>query len=158
MFNFMLIVFGIFATAIVSAVDKGLPPAVTAILCFVAAALGLIFPLLDRRNRDLVWLGEEVLTHLEKNFIFGEYIEIKDREGKDIRLGILWRQKVENDERKDNILLAWGRDVGDTWRALSTWRAWDDAWHGRHRFWLPCVGLSMFALFLAAGVWILRDP
>jgi hypothetical protein len=72
MFNFMLIVFGIFATAVVTAMDKGLPSGFTATLCFTAAALGLIFSRLDRRNRDLVWLGEEVLTHLEKNCIFGE--------------------------------------------------------------------------------------
>jgi hypothetical protein len=70
MFNFMLIVFGVFATAIVTALgSKDLPSGVAAVLCFVAAALGLTFSLLDRRNRDLVWIGEEVLTHLEKNFI-----------------------------------------------------------------------------------------
>src|SRR5690348_4185358 len=72
MFNFMLIVLGIFASAIVSAVgNKELPIGFAAVLCFVAAALALIFPLLDRRNRDLVWLGEELLTHLEKTVIFG---------------------------------------------------------------------------------------
>src|SRR5258706_731665 len=70
MFNFMLIVFGVFATAIVTSVDKGLPSWFIAFLCFVAAALGLIFSLLDRRNRDLVWVGEEVLTYLENQFIF----------------------------------------------------------------------------------------
>jgi len=45
-------------------------------------------------DRDLVWLGEEVLTYLEKNCIFGEGIKIKDRKGKDMWFGILSRQKV----------------------------------------------------------------
>ena len=162
MFNYMLIVFGIFATAIVSSVDK-VPSGFTAFLCFVAAALGLIFPWLDRRNRDLVWLGEEVLTHLEKNFIFGEGITIKDRKGKeDIRFGILSRQSFEDNDRANNFWLAWRNDVGDTWDSLITWRDWgervDNAWYGTHRVWLPSVGYLMFAIFLAAGIWFLRDP
>jgi hypothetical protein len=161
MFNFMLVVFGVFATAIGSTVGR-LPSGFTAVLCFVAAALGLIFPLLDRLNRDLVWLGEELLTHLEKNVLFGEAITIKDRRGEDIRLGILSRQSFEDDTRANNIWYAWGKGVGDTWRAWSTWRACgkcvDDAWHGKHRVWLPLVGFLMFALFLGAGVWILKHP
>lgn len=163
MFNFMLIVFGVFATAIVSAVgNEDLPSGFTAVLCFVAAALALIFPLLDRRNRDLVWMGEELLTHLEKNVIFGEGITIKDRRGRDIRLGILSRQAFEEEVRANNIWFAWGKGVGDVWRALSTLRAWgegiDDAWRGKHRVWLPRIGILMFVLFLAAGIWILKHP
>jgi hypothetical protein len=161
MFNFMLVVFGVFATAIGSTVGR-LPSGFTAVLCFVAAALGLIFPLLDRRNRDLVWLGEELLTHLEKNFIFGEGITIKDRSGKDIRLGILSRQSFEDDDRAKDFWLAWGKGVGGIWCAWSTWRAWgkrvDDGWRGKHRVWLPTVGILMFVLFLAGGVWILKHP
>jgi hypothetical protein len=78
MFNFMLIVFGIFATAIVTAIDKHLAPGFTAALCFIAAAVAAIFVLLDWRNRDLLRLAEELLTNLEKNVIFGERT-IKDR-------------------------------------------------------------------------------
>src|ERR1700730_14027365 len=72
MFNFMLIVFGIFAAGVVSALDKNLPNVVTSSLCFFAAGLAVIFIFLDRRNRDLVWLGQDVLTHLEPKVIFGE--------------------------------------------------------------------------------------
>src|SRR5947207_1704183 len=92
MFNFMLIVLGIFATAIVSAIANHLQPGFTAILCFVAAAMALIFSLLDRRNRDLVWLGEEVLTHVEKSILFGQDVRIQDRDGRPIQFGILSRQ------------------------------------------------------------------
>jgi hypothetical protein len=161
MFNFMLIVSGIFATAVVTAMDKGLPSGLTATLCFIAAALGLIFSRLDRRNRDLVWQGEEVLTHLEKNCIFGEGIKIKDRKGKDICLGVLSCQAIKDKCRANNLRSAWRKDVVDRWNAL-TWDAWgqdvDDAWHGKHRVLLPRVGFLMFGSFLAAGIWILIDP
>jgi hypothetical protein len=163
MFNFMLIVLGIFATAIVSAVgNKELPIGFAAVLCFVAAALALIFPLLDRRNRDLVWLGEELLTHLEKTVIFGEGITIKDRRGRDVRFGILSRQSFEDDVRANNLWSAWFRGGQDVWRALTSWRVWgervDYAWRGRHRVWLPWISILMFALFFAAGIWILKHP
>ena len=70
MFNFMLIVFGIFAAGVVNALDKNLPTIVMAGLCIFAIVLALIFILLDRRNRDLVWLGEDVLMDLERKAIF----------------------------------------------------------------------------------------
>src|SRR5260370_32108868 len=89
MFNFMLIVLGIFATAIVSAIANHLQSGFTAVLCFVAASVAFIFSLLDGRNRDLVWLGEEVLIYLEKITVFGGSKRITDRAGKDIQHGIL---------------------------------------------------------------------
>jgi hypothetical protein len=168
MFNFMLIVFGVFATAIVTALgNEDLPSGVAAVLCFVAAALGLIFSLLDRRNRDLVWIGEELLTHLEKNFIFAKSEPIKSRRGKDIKFGILSRQQAEDRDRISNIWLAWSDGFANFERNLITWRSseerigWeeriDDAWRGKHRVWLPWIGIVMFALFLSAGIWILKQ-
>src|SRR5262245_44298025 len=94
MFNFMLVVFGIFAAAIVGAVGKQ-QAGFTAILCFVGAALAAIFVGLDARNHELLEFAEEVLTYLEKNAIFGEGVTIKDRGDKDIRFGILSRQSFE---------------------------------------------------------------
>jgi hypothetical protein len=117
---------------------------VTAVLCFAAASLAFIFSLLDRRNRDLVWLGEELLTDLEKNAIFGQGITIKDRSGKDIQLGILSRQSFEDNARRNN----WG-----TWR-----RVLDEACRGKHRVWLRFVAYLMTVLFFTAGVWILKHP
>jgi hypothetical protein len=163
MFNFMLIVFGVFATAIVTSVDKGLPSGFIAFLCFVAAALGLIFSLLDRRNRDLVWVGEEVLTHLENQFIFFPAETIRDRKDKkDIRFGILSRRSEEENDRAKDFVLAWRKDLRELWASLNTRRDWGEAInyavYGAHRIWLPSVGYLMFIMFLAAGIWFLRDP
>src|SRR4051812_17959205 len=73
MFNFMLIVFGIFAAGVVNALDKAaLPRVALAGLCFFGTFLAWAFTRLDRRNRDLVWLGEDVLMELERKVIFGE--------------------------------------------------------------------------------------
>ena len=59
MFNFMLIVFGIFAAGLVNALDKHVPKPAVVLFAFFAGILALVFSLLDRRNRDLVWLGED---------------------------------------------------------------------------------------------------
>src|ERR1700691_3702810 len=59
-FNFMLVVLGIFLAGIITGLNKELSHLGAAILCFIAAGLAVIFARLDRRNRDLVWLGEEI--------------------------------------------------------------------------------------------------
>jgi len=66
MFNYMLIVFGIIVAGIVNASRNGTHASAIAFLCIVAGVMSLIFILLDRRNRDLVWLGEDVLMDLER--------------------------------------------------------------------------------------------
>jgi hypothetical protein len=149
MFNFMLIVFGIFAAGVVNALDKDLPPVAIAGLCFFAAFLAWAFMRLDRRNRDLVWLGEDVLMDLERKAIFGEGQKIEGRydrkEGRNrkIDFGILWRQALE-ERRSPN----WG-PIGNYWR---------DGWLGKHRVWLPAIGGWIGVLFFAAGLWSLLRP
>src|SRR5260370_38558614 len=89
MFNFMLIVLGIFATAIVSAIANHLQSGFTAVLCFVAASVAFIFSLLDGRNRVLVWLWAEVLIYLVKGTVFCGCKRFTDPVQKTILLGIL---------------------------------------------------------------------
>jgi hypothetical protein len=96
--------------------------------------------LLDRRNRDLVWLGEDALMDLERKAIFGEGKKIKGRYDREIDFGILWRQALEG-RRLPN----WGL-IGNYLR---------DAWLGKHRVWLPAIGGWIGVLFFAAGLWIL---
>lgn len=147
----MLVVFGIFAAGIVNALDKHLPNIVTAALCFIAAGLGVIFALLDRRNRDLVWFGEDVLMHLERDAIFGKDVKIKGRYDADVDFGILWRQALEERVAANRIRVA----LRDNVCAPLVIRL-RDAWRGKHRIWLPVVSCLIAFLFLAAGILILR--
>lgn len=151
MFNYMLVVFGIFAAGIVNALDKHLPNLVTAILCFGAGFLALIFARLDGRNRDLVWLGEDVLMHLEREGIFGTDIKINGRYDAKVDFGILWRQALEEKAATDRIRAAL-RDKGCV--PLVSWI--HDAWRGKHRVWLPFVSYLIAILFFSAGILILR--
>ena len=154
MFNFMLVVLGVFAAGIVNAFDKA-PNIVTAVLCFFAAGLAVIFMFLDRRNRDLVWLGEDVLTYLERKAIFGEGVKIPDRYDRPIDFGILWRQALEEKSPRRRSI----RDVLRDALGPNAWRtAWRDARLGKHRIWLRFVGFLIAVLFLAAGIWILKQP
>jgi hypothetical protein len=162
MFNFMLIVFGIFATAIVSAVNYHLPAGFIAALCIVAGVLGLIFPRLDRRNRDLVWLGEDVLNHLEKTVIFGEGDGFINRDNEFVQFGILCRQSNEDYSRDERALSELLRKYLRCFPKILTWakmRTWvTDAHLGRHRFWLPWVGYMMCVVFFVTAYWIWKNP
>jgi hypothetical protein len=111
MFNYMLVVFGIFAAGIVNALDKHLPKAAVSSLCFIAAALAIVFLLLDIRNRYLVWLGEDVLMDLERRGIFGTDIRISGRYGAEVDLGILSRQALEERRATDKIRTRLGPDL-----------------------------------------------
>ncbi len=150
MFNYMLLVFGIFAAGIVNALDKHLPNLVTADLCFIAAALALIFARLDRRNRDLVWFGEDVLMHLERVGIFGTDVKINGRYDSKIDFGVLWRQALEERVASNRISNALpNRGCAP----LITWLR--DAWLGKHRVWLPTVSYLIAIVFFSAGILIL---
>jgi hypothetical protein len=133
MFNFMLIIFGVFAAGVVNALDKHLPTFAVAFLCFVAAGLAEIFVRLDRRNRELVWRGEDVLRYLEQEVIFREPTTIQGREGARIHFGILTRESGSASARR-----------------MKNW--WFDVRLGRHRLWLPMIGHLIAVLFLAAGI------
>ena len=151
MFNYMLLVFGVFAAGIVNALDKHIPNKVTTILCFFAALLALIFARLDRRNRDLVWLGEDVLMHLEREGIFGTDLEVDGRYGQIIKFGILWRQALEEQSASDRIRNA----LGDRGCALSLIMI-RDAFRGKHRVWLPMISYLIAAVFFVAGILVWR--
>lgn len=149
MFNYMLIVFGIFAAGVVNALHNQVPKGAIAGLCFFAAALAVIFTRLDLRNRDLVWLGEDVLMDLERKTIFGDGNKIKGRYDREIDLGLLWRQALQERE--------WQRGFeqrrSPTQIAIGTY--WHDVALGKHRVLLPGIGVLIGVLFLAAGIYLL---
>jgi hypothetical protein len=158
MFNFMLVALGIFAAAIVSAITYHMAHRATAILCFVAGILALVFGFLDMRNRDLVLLGEEVLMALERDVIFGKGSVIKDRDGEDIQFGLLLRQSVEDDARSLDTWRHWTKRVREKDWLASSKRLQSEAWRGRHRVWLRFIAALMSMLFFGAGVWIWMRP
>lgn len=138
MFNFMLVVVGIFAAGVAGAWKDGMPDLAIA-LCVVPAALTIVFMLLDRRNRDLVWFGEDVLHHLERKHLFGEDAQIPNREDKAVPYGILWRQA-----REEKGLPA--RDGVTVFLR--------DAWLGKHRVWLKLIPILICAAFVIGAVYI----
>lgn len=131
MFNFMLVVFGIFVTALVNAVDKKFANNIIGMLCCLAGGLAIVFNLLDQRNRELVKAGEDMLAYLERTTIFGETVQVSDRDDRPIPFGILWRQAVQDRSR--------------------SWKIVQDALDGRHRIWMPGVSGLFAVLFFAAG-------
>ena len=86
MFNYMLIGMGIFATALVTAIDKRLLLE-AAVLSTAAAVVALVFCLIDRRNRELYIAAMDVLIDAEKTVVFGE-TTFKDRHGQEQAFGI----------------------------------------------------------------------
>lgn len=139
MFNFMILVAGVLATAVATAYDKSRPE-IAAVLSFVGAVAMLMFERLDHRNRNLIWLGEEVLTHLEREVIFGENLKIIDREEKKIPFGVLYRQKREDVESPETTKVA--RDFRE----------------GRHRFWNPAFAYLLSLLFLLLFFFVIFFP
>jgi hypothetical protein len=69
MFNFFLIGVGILANAYVLLMIQNIR-GVAGSLAIIATLMCAVFVLLDRRNHQLVHLGEEILRQLEKNALF----------------------------------------------------------------------------------------
>jgi hypothetical protein len=132
MFNYMLVVVGILANAVVGALEKKYPAGISMGLCGVGALLTLIFAKFDRRNRDLVWIGEDVLVELERKNIFGAGKKIAGRYGTQIDFGILSRQIEEETTAGGGLC--------------------HDARKGKHRFWIPAVCYLIALLFVAAAI------
>jgi hypothetical protein len=99
MLNFFLIVIGILANAYVTVFKEG--------FAFVASAvsgLGFVgsiaFLLLERRNRVLVNMGEDVLRKLETEFLFPDDYKGKSKKGDVISLGFISREAAERGKEK----------------------------------------------------------
>ena len=134
-FKFMLVVFGIFAAGIVNALDKHLPKIFVAGLAILAALLAVMFSRLDRRNRDLVWLGEDVLKKLEREAIFDQGTTITDHFGNTVPLSILTRP--------------------DDPPTKSPSSNSNDAFLGKHRVLFPGIAYLFAVLFFAAAILIM---
>jgi len=134
MFNYMLLVIGILTNAVVGALEKKYPAGISIGLCVVGAFLAFIFARFDRRNRDLVWLGEDVLVEIERKSLFGSENKISGRYGKQVDFGILSRQVTEETRAAGCVF--------------------HDAWMGKHRFWIPTICYSITTLFVSSAILI----
>ena len=137
MFNYMLIALGIFSASVVNAIDKKLY-AESFVLCLFGSLVSIIFSRLDRRNQDLVRFGEEVLTKLERDTLFGEFATISNRKGETIPFGILWHQKRQEAMKRRGVIRQW---------------IWDAA-VGKHRIWLRGITYLVALVFAAAAAYI----
>ena len=133
MFNYMLIGMGIFATALVTAIDKRLLLE-AAVLSTAAAVVALVFCLIDRRNRELYIAAMDVLIDAEKTVVFGE-TTFKDRHGKERTFGISRRIAVDDGPKAEKPL--------DHIRGIAK---------GQHRYWMPFIALGFMVLFAVAAI------
>lgn len=129
-FNFMLVTFGILATAVATTLDKKLYLAATG-LSFFSVVIALLFSRLDRRNRDLVRVGEGVLRQLEQDLIFAS-----DGETSSVAFGLLTAPAPQTSIGRDGAPLGWGHDF------LSGLLL------GRHRIVLPAFAYLFALMFL----------
>jgi len=161
MFNFMLIVVGIFATAIVAAVKEGVLELVFW-LCLVPGLLAIFFTFLDRRNQYLVQLGEDVLGEFEREHIFGEAETFSNIKGKQVPYGILWRQEVSERYWSRSRIIAFLWDVLGKHQLIGQLisklvRYLRDMVLGKHRVWLRLIALLIGA-FLLFSAWEIGSP
>jgi hypothetical protein len=159
MFNYMLVVVGIFAAAVTAAFDKGMPFVALA-LCATAAVLALVFSRLDRRNQELVHLGEDVLVDLEKTWFFkrnGPPTAADDNSNAPAASkeepGILVRGRSRKAEDWHPF-----HDMGKSVAKTSFWKYAYDAYVGKHRFWLRATAYLIAMLFGFAAWTIIYRP
>lgn len=72
MFNFFLVFVGLSIPGYASLLKNG-DVNIASVLAMCAAALTVIFIMLDRRNEELVHITEDVLSHLERDALFADY-------------------------------------------------------------------------------------
>jgi hypothetical protein len=125
MFNYMLLGLGIFATAVVSALNNGLVLEAT-VISVAAAVLGGAFILLDRRNKQLYVPAMDVLIQMEMAQLFR-----KGEEPKDLKDGFYWGisgRIRQEDQKTKNFFIHF--------------------FQGRHRILMPAVTLLFVVLFI----------
>jgi hypothetical protein len=121
MFNYMLLGLGILATAIATTLQKGQALAAMG-LSIAAVLLCVAFGRMDRRNRDLYKLGQDVLSGIEDKHLFATTEKGLAKE--------VDRQNSELEKAR--------------WPVDELWTG------GHHRFWMPFVIWTFGAVFVAA--------
>lgn len=133
MFNYMLIGMGIFATALVTAIDKKLLLE-AAVLSSAAAVVALVFCLIDQRNRQLYIAAMDVLIDAEKTVVFGD-TTFENHRGAVKTFGVSRRIAVDDGPE--------AKELADYVRGMAK---------GQHRYWMPFIALGFMALFAVAAL------
>jgi len=95
MFNFFLIASGVLAHASVNLIcGEYFVPAMG--LAIIGIIISVSFLLLDCRNADLVYMGEDVLRRLEKDSLFPQNFQGLSETGTETCGGILYREYIES--------------------------------------------------------------
>ena len=132
MFNFMLLGLGIFATAVVAAIEKRLLLEAM-VVSGAAVFLALAFWLLDRRNSQLYIVAMDVLIDAEKTVVFGDEVKFQDRKANLVDFGIARRIALEEGREPQGLRGKW---IGVS--------------QGRHRYLMPIV-ICIFAFLFGLG-------
>jgi hypothetical protein len=133
MFNFMLVGLGLFAGALVTALDKQLYP-LAALMGVAGFALAVGFYFIDRRNKQLYEAALDVLFDLEQFHLFSKDGTFTPRhDGQQVPFAIGWR--VHQDDR-----------INEGEPSLRLKLA-----QGRHRLWMPLMILGLGLVFLIVG-------
>jgi hypothetical protein len=133
MFNYMLIGMGIFATALVTAIDKKLLLE-TAVLSSAAAVVALVFFLIDKRNKELYTAAMDVLIDAEMTVVFGD-TTFEDHRGATKTFGVSRRIASDDGPKAKNLR--------DRVRGMLK---------GQHRYWMPFIALGFMMLFALAAL------
>ena len=143
MFNYMVVALGLFTTGICTMIAKDQRFGAIA-LCFTAGVLAILFAQIDRRNQRLVQLGEDMLGHLENEWLFpaiaNKTFEAHSERPNTVGYAILPRE--------------WQNDGVDT-RGT---RLWKEIRGGKHRLYLRVITYLMVILFFVGGVALLCFP
>lgn len=151
MLNFFLIVVGIIANGVALVVRFDLNAAFLIALLVVGALVALAFYFLDRRNVQLLGMGEEVLRKLERDSVFRRFGWV-DRHP-DIPLGFLHRENVE-EARLTELQRDECAQGGDEAARAEEIRYLKERTRRlyTHGFWIPRIQLLIMSVFLCGLV------
>lgn len=150
MFNYMIIGLGVLAGAVVSAINDGLEREAS-IICLFAILLGAAFFLLDKRNRRLYSVAQDVLIDAERTYLFGRDVWYEVANGKSAIFGIAQRtQPRQRDTGDTGDKLDFSPDPNKEFPDLPGWRP--EIARGSHKWWMPLVIAILMSLFLAVGL------
>src|SRR5690349_7522707 len=134
MFNFMLIGLGVFASGLVTAIEKHLRLE-SAVLASAATLIAVGFFLLDRRNKQLYQVALAVLIETERTLLFPDATGAENAEAPGIS------RRIQLEEKNDPK--GW-KGAGIAIR------------QGRHRVMMPLVTAVFVLLFATTAIWSWR--